>query len=138
MASLTDSVPDKVEVLAIVETALAWDLSGSDLPPADVTLGMVEQLTTYGRVVAIALRTMCLSLPAESEARLGAQATLSEAGRRLYLPPPEGTRPAAARRARNVARLVQGLLRATHQVSAEQRSAPHSTPQQAPTKGTLG
>jgi hypothetical protein len=84
---------------------------------------MVEQFTDYGRIAADDLRTLCLSIPADSDTRRSAQATLNEASRRLYLSPPNATRQAAAHRAQNIARLVQGLLRATGQVREEQAAA---------------
>lgn len=116
-ADLPQAVPDKVEILSLVETALSWDLDSTALPPVEDALDMTKQFTDYGRVIADDL-TRILSIAGDSHARLGAQATLSEAGRRLNLKPlARSAAPrSAAHRAQNLARLVQGLLRATHQV----------------------
>lgn len=131
MAALTPAVPDEVEVLLLVEAALAWDQDSSDLPAVEDTLGMAEQFTHYGRIAADKLRTQCLSIPADSDAGCGAQATLSEAARRLNLKPlaPSAAPRSAAHRARNLARLVKALNRAMDQVSEEQaQSRPVQTP----------
>lgn len=114
------AVCDKVEILALVEEALAWDLDGSVLPVADVALDMAERFSPYGRIVAEDLRAQCLTIPADSDARVGVQATLSEAARRLNLKPLARAvgRRSAAQRAQNLARLVQALLRATGDVVA--------------------
>lgn len=137
MASLTSAVPDKVQVLANVETVLAWNLTNSPgFPAADVALGMVEQLTVYGRIIADDLRTQCLNIPADSVAGRSAQATLSEASRRLHLPPPASTPQAAGHRAQNIARLVQGLLRAVGEVGeVGEEQARTRRHQHATTKG---
>ncbi|MER6528736.1 hypothetical protein [Streptomyces sp. NPDC001508] len=87
MASLTPAVPDKAVVPANVEKVLACDLEGADLPSVDLALGLLERFTICGRSVAGDLRALCISLPEDSEARRGVQATLSEASRRLYLAP---------------------------------------------------
>ncbi|MBK3639480.1 DUF6415 family natural product biosynthesis protein [Streptomyces sp. MBT33] len=118
---------DKDEVLGLVATALSWDLYGHGLPAVDVALGMAETFSRYGRNIADELRTQCLSVPADSWAGLGAQATLGEAGRRLTLRPlaPTAAPRSAAHRAQNLARLVQALTRAIDQVSEERaRSSP--------------
>ncbi|MFF4543643.1 DUF6415 family natural product biosynthesis protein [Streptomyces sp. NPDC001406] len=126
MAALTPSVPDKVEVLANVETVLAWDVKGLERPSLQDATGMVEQFTEFGRTVAEDLRTQCLGIPADSEAGRSAQTILGEADRRLYASPPNPlSQQAATHRAQNLARLVKGLLRAAGQVSEEQaRAAP--------------
>lgn len=114
------AVCDKVEVLALVDEALAWNLDGPDLPVAAAALEMAERFTPYGRIVAEDLRAQCLTIPADSDTRVGAQATLDEAARRLSMKPlarTAGQRP-AAHRAQNLARIVQALLRATEGVDA--------------------
>jgi DNA-binding CsgD family transcriptional regulator len=127
MAALTPAVPDKVEIVLLAEAATSWDLNGQSLPDLDDALALVEQFTDYGRIVADDLRTLCLSIPADSSVGVSAQATLSEASRRLYLPPPSATQQPAARRAQNLARLVQALVRATGEVSEVQaRAAPQA------------
>ncbi|GHF33445.1 hypothetical protein GCM10010218_13180 [Streptomyces mashuensis] len=120
MASLTAAVPGKAEIRAHVDMVLAWNLNGPALPALDSALCMIEQLTDYGRIVANDLRAQCLKVPADSDARHNAQATLGEASRRLHLPPPYRTPQAAGRRAQNIARLVNALLRAVGEVSREQ------------------
>ncbi|MEE1797521.1 DUF6415 family natural product biosynthesis protein [Streptomyces sp. JV176] len=137
MAALTAGVPDKVEILALVESALAWDLNGGILPTGNDALRMAEQFADYGRIVADDLRTLVLSIPADSDVAIRAQATLSEASRRLPLPPPPDTPRAAGRRAQNLARLVQGLCRAAGRITEEQARTVRRTPQQATQKGTL-
>ncbi|MGC5042473.1 DUF6415 family natural product biosynthesis protein [Streptomyces albidoflavus] len=133
MAPLTSAVPDKIEILAAIETVLTWDLDGPDRPAVNVALGFVQEFTAYGRIVADDLRTQCLSIPANSQAGRGTQAILSEAARRLHLSPPARTPQGAGHRAQNIARLVKGLLRAMGEVGEEQARARrrHTT-----TKGT--
>lgn len=106
-------VPDKVETLALVETVLSWDLNRGSLPEVDVSLDLVKAFTAYGRVLEGELAAVCRRLPADSDLRCGPQATLSEAARRLYMPPPGCSERGAAHRAQNLARLIQALLRGT-------------------------
>ncbi|WP_208874845.1 DUF6415 family natural product biosynthesis protein [Streptomyces sp. PBH53] len=120
MAPLTIAVPTQAEVLASVETVLRWDVNGDDLPAVDVVVGLVEQFTEYGRVIADDLRVQCLSIPADSDAGLSAAAILGEASRRLHLPPPYRTPQASVHRAQNIARLVKALLRAAGTVGEAQ------------------
>ncbi|MFI1201638.1 DUF6415 family natural product biosynthesis protein [Streptomyces sp. NPDC020883] len=127
MAALTPVTPDKAEVLSLVEAVLAWDVSGSNLPELEESLGLFEQFTAYGRVVAEDLRTLCVNVPAESGAGRSVRATLGESGRRLYLPAPT-TRRSAACLAQNLARLVQALNRATGVVGVEQAKARSGAP----------
>ncbi|MEU1273505.1 DUF6415 family natural product biosynthesis protein [Streptomyces sp. NPDC005799] len=130
MAALSPTVPNEAEILLVVEAALQWDLNSTDLPPVDVALDMAEQFTRYGRMVADELRTQCLRIPADSDAGLGAQATLGEAARRLNLKPlARSAAPrSAAHRAQNLARLVQALNRAMDQVREEEAvSAPYGS-----------
>ncbi|MFG2783803.1 hypothetical protein ACGFY7_38970 [Streptomyces prunicolor] len=118
---------DKDEVLALVATALSWDLNGRGLPAADVALSMAETFSRYGRDAAEELRNQCLNISANSWAGLGAQATLGETARRLNLRPlaPTAAPRSAAHRAQNHARLIQALTRAMGQVSEERaRSSP--------------
>ncbi|MGA5441954.1 DUF6082 family protein [Streptomyces griseoincarnatus] len=121
MAALTPAVPDKAAILPLVEMALAWDLNGSDLPSVDVALDMAEEFSRYGRMAVDELRTQCLSIPADSDACLGAQATLAEAAWRLRLKPlaRSAALRSATRRAQNLACLVQALNRATEQACEE-------------------
>lgn len=112
MTSLAPVVPDKAEILTLVETALSWDMNRG-LPKGDISLELVKEFTAYGRVLEGDLATVCRRLPADSELRCGAQATLSEAARRLYMPPPGSSECGAAHRARNLTRLIQALLRST-------------------------
>ncbi|MCL7376996.1 DUF6415 family natural product biosynthesis protein [Streptomyces sp. 35G-GA-8] len=134
MAALTRDVPDKVEILPLVETALGWDLQSQSLPELGEALDLVTQFTVYGRVVADDLRTLCFSIPADSDAGRTAQAALSESTRRPHLPPPTATQPAAAQRAQHLARLIKALVRATGQVNEAQAEGPK--PQHTTTKGT--
>ncbi|MFD4986464.1 DUF6415 family natural product biosynthesis protein [Streptomyces sp. NPDC058374] len=122
MAPLSVDTPDKVEVLPLVEEALGWDLDGAELPSISEALDLASQFTAYGRVVADDLRAQCQSIPSDSDARLGARATLSEANARLYLKPLAVTTTPrnAAARAQNLARMVQALHRATGRVGEEQ------------------
>ncbi|WP_435244248.1 DUF6415 family natural product biosynthesis protein [Streptomyces sioyaensis] len=106
-------VADKVETLSLVETVLSWDLNRGSLPETDVSLKLVKEFTDYGRVLEGDLATVCRRLPADSDLRCGAQATLSEAARRFHMPPPGGSARGAAHRAQNLARLIQALLRGT-------------------------
>lgn len=135
MAPLTSMVPDKVEVLANVNTVLDWDLNAPDFPSVEDTETLVEQFTEYGRVLAEDLRTLCLSIMADSEAGISAHSILGEADGRLEAPLPSPLAPRhAARRAQNLARLIRGLLRATGKVREAQeravdRHATHSTPE---------
>lgn len=131
MAALTPAVPDKAEVLPLVEAALAWDLNGPHLPAVQDALSMAEQFTNHARTIADDLRTRSLGIPADSDAGSGAQATLGEAARRLSLKPlaPSAAPRSAAHRAQNLARLVQALNRAIDHVGEEQaRSRPVRTP----------
>ncbi|MEU1484513.1 DUF6415 family natural product biosynthesis protein [Streptomyces sp. NPDC005752] len=114
--------PDKVEILALVEAALAWNLDSTALPAVTDALAMAQRFTDFGRLVADDLEAQVLSLPAGSELGNGARAILGEASRRLYLRPLSQTaapRP-AAHRAQNLARLVQSLSRKFSEVSQEQ------------------
>ncbi|MCL7493074.1 DUF6415 family natural product biosynthesis protein [Streptomyces sp. MCA2] len=112
-AALTRVVPDKAAMLPLVETVLSWDLNRGSLPEVDVSLNLVKAFTAYGRVLEGELAAVCCRLPADSDLRCGPQATLSEAGRRLYMPPPGCSERGAAHRAQNLARLIQALLRGT-------------------------
>nr|WP_203598965.1 DUF6415 family natural product biosynthesis protein [Streptomyces sp. SID10853] len=123
--------------MVLIDAVLGWDLNGPGLPEPEIALGMVEDLTAYGRIAAGTLCTLCLSIPAHSAAGHGAQATLSEASRRLYLPPPHVTRRAVAHRAQNLARLCRALFRATAQVEEQARIARH-TSQHVAQEGTPG
>ncbi|WP_371792989.1 DUF6415 family natural product biosynthesis protein [Streptomyces sp. NBC_01471] len=108
------AIPDKVQILALVKTSLCWNLNSSDdLPALAVSLDVLEQCTSYGQALEGDLRERCDGLPVQSAAYRRAQETLGEAGRRLHGPAPARTAFAAARRAQNVARLVQTLLRVT-------------------------
>ncbi|MFD9428477.1 MULTISPECIES: DUF6415 family natural product biosynthesis protein [unclassified Streptomyces] len=106
-------------IAATIDRVLAWDLAGADLPPADVALGLLSQLTHHGQTVATDLSTLCLSLPPDSQAGHTAKATLGEASRRLSLSAPAGTPQAAAHRTQNTARLLRALLRAVEAVAEE-------------------
>ncbi|MFF8789203.1 DUF6415 family natural product biosynthesis protein [Streptomyces sp. NPDC015125] len=122
MAALTTKALGTDEVLALVETALSWDLHGAGLPAVEDALSMAEEFTRYGRGIVEDLRTQCLDILADSEAAARAQATLGEASRRLYLQPLAGSASprSAAQRAQNLARLVQSLLRAIELVAQAQ------------------
>ncbi|MFD3514884.1 DUF6415 family natural product biosynthesis protein [Streptomyces sp. NPDC058657] len=135
MAALTPVVPDKVEVLALVEEVLAWDLQGPELPEPASSLVLVEQFTTYGKVLADDLGTLCLNIRASSQAGNGAQATLNEASRRLHLSPPPPGPLAAAHRAQNLARLTQALLRSIDQVNDEHARVTQHAHRHVTTKG---
>ncbi|WP_406153192.1 DUF6415 family natural product biosynthesis protein [Streptomyces sp. NBC_01023] len=130
--SRTSAVPDKVEVLALVEAALSWNVDSPELPAVKDALAMAQQFTDFGRVVADDLEAQLRSLPADSELCIGARATLGEASRRLYLRPLAQTAAprSAARRAQNLARLVQALNRTFGEVGREQvRSRSVQAPQ---------
>ncbi|MGW2917698.1 DUF6415 family natural product biosynthesis protein [Streptomyces angustmyceticus] len=107
------------EVLALVETALSWDLHSADLPAVKDSLSMAQKFTGYGRAVVDQLRTQCLNIVADSDVAARATATLGEASRRLRLRPlaVSASPRSAAQRAQNLARLVQSLLRAVEQVN---------------------
>ncbi|MEN8656097.1 hypothetical protein ABCR94_37385 [Streptomyces sp. 21So2-11] len=130
--SRPSAVPNKVEVLALVEAALSWDVDSPELPAVKDALAMAQQFTDFGRIVAEDLEAQMLSLPADSELCLGGRATLVEASRRLYLRPLAQTAAprSAAHRAQNLARLVQTLDRAFGEVCYEQvRSRSIQAPQ---------
>ncbi|WP_406220881.1 DUF6415 family natural product biosynthesis protein [Streptomyces decoyicus] len=116
MATAVEKIHD--EVLALVETALSWDLYGTDLPAVEDALSMAKEFTAHGRIIVEDLRTGCLDILADSDVAASAQATLGEAGRRLYLRPLAGSASpqSAAHRAQNLARLVESLIRALGQV----------------------
>ncbi|MFF9313865.1 DUF6415 family natural product biosynthesis protein [Streptomyces sp. NPDC014748] len=121
MAGLAAGAPDKDVVLANLETVLAWDLNGSPLPRVSEALAVIEQFTSYGRIVAADLHARCLDVPADSDAARTAQAVLGEASRRFNLSPPYyGTARAVGQRAQNAARLVQALLRAVDRIGEAQ------------------
>ncbi|MFH8466020.1 DUF6415 family natural product biosynthesis protein [Streptomyces sp. NPDC017991] len=121
------TVPDKVEVLALVEAALSWDIDGPALPAVKDALSLARQFTDYGRIVAADLESQLRSLPADSDLCISAQATLSEASRRLPLKPlvQSASRRSAAHRAQNLARLAQALNRTIGEVGREQARARH-------------
>ncbi|MFI9078771.1 hypothetical protein ACIGW8_20225 [Streptomyces sioyaensis] len=121
MAALTTKSLDADEILALVETALSWDVHGAGLPAVEDALSMAKEFTIYGRGIVEDLRTQCLDILAD-EVAVRAQATLGEASRRLYLRPLAGSASprSAAQRAQNLARLVQSLLRAVEQVDRAQ------------------
>ncbi|GAA3082902.1 hypothetical protein ACFQ0X_22155 [Streptomyces rectiviolaceus] len=126
------AVPDKVEILALVERALSWDLDNSALPPVEDALELAKWFTAYGRIVAADLDVLLSDIPTDSHVGGGAQATLSEAGRRLTLKPlaPTAAPRSAARRTQNLARLIQALNRAVGRIGEEQvRSRPGGPPQ---------
>ncbi|MFI0742775.1 DUF6415 family natural product biosynthesis protein [Streptomyces sp. NPDC021100] len=125
MAPLNADAMGQADVSAHVAMVLAWDLNGPDPPLGDVTLRAVEQLTAYRRIIAEDLNAQCRGIPADCGASLSAQAILGEASRRLHLPPPYRTPRAAGHRAQNIARLVDALLRAVEEVSAERARTPH-------------
>ncbi|WP_328373277.1 hypothetical protein OG800_50005 (plasmid) [Streptomyces sp. NBC_00445] len=130
MGPLTPDVPaelGKDEIVLLAEAAAGWELTGQNLPPLSHALALVEQFTEYGRMAADDLRTLCLSIPADSNAGVIAQSTLIQAARQLYSPPPHASQLIAARRAQNLARLVQALNRATERVrEAQARAAPQA------------
>lgn len=130
--SRTSAVPDKVEILVLVEAALSWDVDGPELPTVKNALTMAQQFTDFGRIVADDLEAQLPNLPADSELCIGARATLGEASRRLYLRPLAQTAAprSAARRAQNLARLVQALNHTFGEVCHEQvRSRSVQAPQ---------
>ncbi|MBT2396243.1 DUF6415 family natural product biosynthesis protein [Streptomyces sp. ISL-100] len=132
MTSLTPTVSDKVEILALVETALSWDVDSPALPAVKDALDMARQFTDYGLIVADDLQTQIFSFPADSDLCISAQATLGEASRRLHLKPlAQSAAPrSAAHRAQNLARLVQALNRTISEVGREQaRTRPMQAPQ---------
>ncbi|WP_158711267.1 DUF6415 family natural product biosynthesis protein [Streptomyces sp. NRRL S-1824] len=121
-AILESAVPDKVEVLALVGRALSWDPASAVFPPADEALELARAFTAYGRIVANDLSAVIAGVPSDSPDVRRAQATLSEAGRRLGLMPlgPTVAPRMAAQRAQNLARLVQALNRAVGQIGEAQ------------------
>ncbi|MDP5315341.1 DUF6415 family natural product biosynthesis protein [Streptomyces poriferorum] len=128
-AILESFVPDKVEVLALVGRALSWDPTSAEFPPTDEALELARVFTSYGRIVANDLSAVLAGVPADSPDVRCAQATLSEAGRRLGLMPlgPTVAPRVAAQRAQNLARLVQALNRSVGQIGeARVRPSPHS------------
>ncbi|MFC5804518.1 DUF6415 family natural product biosynthesis protein [Streptomyces formicae] len=129
MAALTPAAPDKVEVLANIETVLAWDLRGPAHPSVEDAMGMVAQFTEFGRIVAEDLRTQCLGIPADSGAGRSGHTILGEADRRLHASPPNPlSQQAATHRAQNLARLIQALNRATGEVGKEQAKTRSAEP----------
>lgn len=114
------ALADPDEILGTVRTVLTWDLNSPDLPATDVTLGMLDQLTSHGRTLATDLGHLYLALPPDSEAVHTAKAALGEASRRLRLRLTAQARTQhAAQRAQNTARLVRALLRATEAARQE-------------------
>lgn len=125
MAALIPAACDKAEMLPLIDQALSWDLNRPELPVAEAALDTAERLTPFGRIVADDLRALCLTIPADSDAHVAAQATLTEAALGLSLKPlarTAGRRP-AAHRAQNLARLIQALLHATEGVVASTATA---------------
>ncbi|MFE9905137.1 DUF6415 family natural product biosynthesis protein [Streptomyces achromogenes] len=114
------AVPDKLQILEVIETVLGWPPAGPHVPPADIALSLLTQLTAHGQVLARDLEAQCASVFEDSPAVAGARHTLGEAGRRLPLPLPAGPDHAVVHRAQNVARLVQALLCAVGRVGEEQ------------------
>lgn len=121
-AILESAVPDKIEVLALVGRALSWDPASADFPPADEALELAGVFTAYGRIVANDLSVAIAGMPSDSPDVRRAQATLSEASRRLGLMPlgPTVAPRMAAQRAQNLARLVQALNRAVGHIGEAQ------------------
>ncbi|MFF9785026.1 DUF6082 family protein [Streptomyces nigrescens] len=110
MATNVEKVHGEAEALALVETALSWDVHGADLPAVETALSMAEELTSYGRILVDDLRKQCLDILADSDVVARAQATLGEASRRLYLWPLAGSASpqSATQRAQNLARSRTG------------------------------
>ncbi|MFJ6433345.1 DUF6415 family natural product biosynthesis protein [Streptomyces sp. NPDC091416] len=127
-AVLESSLPNKVEVLALVGKALSWDPTSADVPPTDEALELARVFTAYGRIVANDLSAVLAGMPSDSPDVRCAQATLSEAGRRLGLMPlgPTVAPRTAVQRAQNLARLVHALNRSVGQISEAQV---HPSPQ---------
>lgn len=121
-AILESAVPDKIEILALVGRALSWDPASADFPPADEALELAREFTAYGRIVANDLSVAIAGMPSDSPDVHRAQATLSEASRRLGLTPlgPTVASRMAAQRAQNLARLVQALNRAVGHIGEAQ------------------
>ncbi|MET7319547.1 hypothetical protein [Streptomyces sp. NPDC005549] len=108
-ASQAPAVSDEVKVLALVKAALSWDVESLAVTGEEDALDMARQFTDYSWIVAAALETRILSLPADSDLYIRARATLGEANRRLQLGPlsQSASSQSAGKRAQNLARLVQ-------------------------------
>ncbi|MFB7085737.1 DUF6415 family natural product biosynthesis protein [Streptomyces sp. NPDC056296] len=119
MAEVATDPQDDVDIAADVTTVLAWEATDGEFPGVDSVLALVERFTVHGRRLADELEIACKKLPETENARIGADATLSEAPRRLYLRPPAATKSAAGHRAQNIARLVHSLLEARGKVADE-------------------
>lgn len=116
MADVTPGPPD---VMADVESVLAWDTIDGKLPSASEMLDLIERFTVHGQCVAAELQAARKKLPQTSEARISADAALSEASGRLNTQPRSAMTSPARRRAQNLARLLQALHRASSKVADE-------------------
>lgn len=100
------------EARALVAEVQAWGNNGSELPATGEMTTATDRLNSYGADLRDAVNALCVDLSTESEPYRNAQAILGEASRRLGQPPLGAGIEAVVRRAQNLARLVDGLLRA--------------------------
>jgi DNA-binding NarL/FixJ family response regulator len=103
---------EEARTVALIDTVLGWDVNNGDLPGPDYSLKLIGRFREYGRTLELDLQAVASELPYDPDVHRSALATLGEASRRLDEPDPDRQKQPAARRAQNLARLLQGLRRA--------------------------
>ncbi|MGQ4490861.1 DUF6415 family natural product biosynthesis protein [Streptomyces sp. SAS_281] len=111
---------------ALVAEVQAWGKNGSELPETEEVATATDRLNSYGADLRDAVNAQCVDLSTESEPYRSAQAILGEASRRLGQPALGAGAEAVVRRAQNLARLVDGLLRAL-EAEADTAGRHHNT-----------
>ncbi|MFJ5734722.1 DUF6415 family natural product biosynthesis protein [Streptomyces microflavus] len=101
----------RAEARASAAEVLLWGTGGHQPPAVDAAVSAMNRLNSYGADLRDALNARCSEMPTGSGPYRSAEAILGEASRRLGQPP-LGGKDAVVRRAQNLARLVDGLLRA--------------------------
>lgn len=100
------------EARALAAKVLLWGTEGHELPSTDEATSAMNRLNSDGADLCDAVNARCRELPTGSGPYRRAQVILGEASRRLGRPPLGAKADAVVRRAQNLARLVDGLLRA--------------------------
>ncbi|OEJ42779.1 hypothetical protein AR457_00205 [Streptomyces agglomeratus] len=109
---------DKVEIMALMDSVLGWDLSSRDRrePPPETVEAALKQLAQHAVSLGRDLDAHIRALPRGDDVRRPAAVTLEEASRRLQA---TARSQGGALRAHNLARLVQALTAVS--VDAERR-----------------
>ncbi|WP_141753625.1 DUF6415 family natural product biosynthesis protein [Streptomyces agglomeratus] len=99
---------DKVEIMALMDSVLGWDLSSRDRkqPPPETVEAALKQLAQHAVSLGRDLDAHIRALPRGDDVRRPAAVTLEEASRRLQA---TARSQGGALRAHNLARLVQAL-----------------------------